>query len=119
VVIVVIIVLIITYSKLNPENSHFFPQCPFKLLTGFECPGCGSQRAMHHLLNLKISHAIQENALLVFSIPYILLLLSATFLKSRSAGFMRLHNVLYGIKAIWIVCSIIVLWWIARNFLPI
>lgn len=37
--------------------------CPFNALTGFLCPGCGSLRAMHDLLNLRVADAFQHNAL--------------------------------------------------------
>ena len=113
--IAIFIVLIIIYGKLNPESSKLFPKCPFRVLTGYECPGCGSQRAVHYLLNLEIKNAIQANALLVLSIPYILLLVLAELLKSKSKFFMILHKILYSTKAIWTVLAIIVIWWIARN----
>ena len=114
-VITIFVPLVIIYSKLNPENSRLFPKCPFRILTSYECPGCGSQRAIHYLLNLKIGSAIQANALLVFSIPYIILLISAELLKSKSRFFTRLYKLLYSTNAIWIVFVIIVFWWFARN----
>ena len=114
-VIAVFMVLIIIYGKLDPESSHLFPKCPFRLLTDYECPGCGSQRAIHYLLNLKIDSAIRANALLVFAVPYILLLFLAELLKLKNGFFMRLHKVLYSVKAIWTVFAIVVLWWILRN----
>lgn len=114
-VITIFVPLVIIYGKLNPENSSLFPKCPFKLLTGYECPGCGSQRAIHYLLNLKIYSAIQANALLVLSIPYILLLFLAEFLKPNNSLFSRLYKILNSAKAIWTVFVIIVFWWFARN----
>ncbi len=33
------------------------PRCLFKLITGYECPGCGSQRAFHSLLHGDIAAA--------------------------------------------------------------
>lgn len=114
-VIIVFVPLVIIYGKLNPENSNLFPKCPFKILTSYECPGCGSQRAIHYLLNLKIGSAIKANALLVLSIPYVLLLIFTELLKSKTRFFMRLYNILYSSKAIWTVFLIIVFWWLARN----
>ena len=117
VVISLVILLVIIYSKFNPENTSFYPKCPFRMLTGYECPGCGSQRAIHYLLNLKISSAIHANALLVFSIPYVLLLFFAELFKSKSKLFMRLYKILFNSKAIWMVFVIIIFWWFARNLL--
>jgi hypothetical protein len=65
----------VIYFNYNPVESFFFPKCPFLTLTGYKCPGCGSQRAIHALLHLDIRSAFQHNALLIISIPYILLLL--------------------------------------------
>jgi hypothetical protein len=115
-VIALFVILVIVYGKFNPENSHLFPKCPFKVLTGYKCPGCGSQRALHYLLNLKIGNAIQANALLVFSIPYILLLFFSELLKLKSNFFARLYNILYSTKAIWVVFVIVAIWWLVRNF---
>jgi hypothetical protein len=114
-VISIFVPLVIIYGKLNPENSQLFPKCPFRILTSYECPGCGSQRAIHYLLNLKIGSAIQANALLVLSIPYVLLLFLAELLKPKSRFFTRLYKILYSAKAIWTVFLIIVFWWFARN----
>ena len=41
-VIVLLIVLGTIYFVFNPSKTALFPQCPFLLLTGFRCPGCGS-----------------------------------------------------------------------------
>ena len=114
-VIIVFVPLLIIYGKLNPENSNLFPKCPFKILTSYECPGCGSQRAIHYLLNLKIGSAFKANALLVLSIPYVLLLIFAELLKPKSRFFNRLYKILYSSKAIWTVFLIVVFWWFARN----
>lgn len=114
-VITISFVLVIIYGKLNPENSQLFPKCPFKTLTSYECPGCGSQRAVHYLLNLEINSAIHANALLVLSIPYVLILFFAELLKSKSRLFMGLYKIFYSTKAIWAVFLIIVFWWFARN----
>lgn len=50
----------------NPENpSATFLKCPFHQLTGLQCPLCGSQRAMHHLLHLRLEQAVACNPWLV------------------------------------------------------
>ncbi|MBN1767488.1 MAG: DUF2752 domain-containing protein [Prolixibacteraceae bacterium] len=114
-VITILAVLVVIYTKSNPDDSHFFPKCPFKLITGYECPGCGSQRAVHHLLNMKIGSAIQANALLVFSIPYIIILFFAELLESKYRFFKRIYKTLFNPKAIWVIFGIIIFWWIFRN----
>ena len=34
------------YYALDPSQSGVFPRCTFLTLTGYKCPGCGSQRSM-------------------------------------------------------------------------
>jgi hypothetical protein len=58
------------FKNHNPEGSSFFPQCPSKYLTGYDCPGCGSQRAVHTLLNGDLEKAFYYNPLLFFLLPY-------------------------------------------------
>ena len=51
-IILLIIILGAVYSVFDPLKSSFFPSCPFKSVTGLDCPGCGSQRAIYELLHL-------------------------------------------------------------------
>src|ERR1700749_3263759 len=67
------VALVIVYYKYNPAKYKFFPKCPFHLLTGFDCPGCGSQRAFFFLLHGDIINAIRKNLLLVISLPFLLI----------------------------------------------
>ena len=35
----------------EPGKSGLFPGCPFRAVTGFACPACGSTRGLHCLLH--------------------------------------------------------------------
>ena len=59
----------------DPHQSSHLPPCPFHALTGLFCPGCGSTRAMHHLLHGRVFEALDKNPLFVLSIPFLILLL--------------------------------------------
>lgn len=50
------------------------PPCPFLLLSGWYCPGCGSTRALHALLHGDLVRAASMNLLLVGSLPMVPLL---------------------------------------------
>ncbi len=52
----------------DPSEPGHYPPCPFKILTGLDCPFCGSLRATHELLHGNVSTAIDYNALTVFVI---------------------------------------------------
>jgi hypothetical protein len=57
--------------RLNPATTDIYPRCPFFVLTGWYCPGCGSLRAMHQLVHGDVAAAASYNVLLVASIPVI------------------------------------------------
>jgi len=59
----------------DPEKTWFFPACQFHRLTGLDCPGCGSQRALHALLHGQVWTALHDNLLFVLSLPAFLALL--------------------------------------------
>jgi len=44
------------------------PSCPIKALTGSDCPGCGTGRALAELSHLNILKAFDKNALSTLSI---------------------------------------------------
>lgn len=109
-----LVILAIIYFVFDPANSTYFPKCPFLSLTGFQCPGCGSQRAIHQLLNGNLIQAFHYNPLLVIILPYVflLLLLEIGTLKKRFAG---LHRMLYHHRLIQFIFIGIVGFWIFRN----
>jgi hypothetical protein len=104
------------YFLFSPEESSFFPQCPFHRLTGWDCPGCGSQRAAHHLLHLQIKEAFISNPLLVIAIPYLAVGLYFEYLGGKER-FPKARSILFGLKAIIIIFVLIVLFWIGRNII--
>lgn len=103
------------YRIFNPIHSMFFPKCPFFVITGFKCPGCGSQRAIHYLLNFDILKAINENVLLVLSIPYLFAGIVFESLLVPSDKILKWRKRLFGQRAIIIIVAIIVAFWIGRN----
>ncbi len=103
---------VFVYSRYSPESSAWFPKCIFMRLTGLKCPGCGSQRVIHSLLNLNIHKAFEANAFLVLTLPYILALLVSVPLRSR---FPRFYNTLNSVPVIITVGILVIAWWIIRN----
>lgn len=57
----------------DPTTNGFYPVCRFHQLTGLNCPGCGATRACHALLHGDLSTAFRDNALIVLSLPALLL----------------------------------------------
>lgn len=107
-----LVVIIVLFYFYNPCNYGLFLKCPFLLLTGLQCPGCGSQRAIHNLLHLDILKAFYYNALLVFTLPVIVILLLAEYYRcNKPLFYFKVHNKKY----IWWYLTIVILWWILRN----
>ncbi len=54
----------------DPHNTNsLYPQCPFKWLTGWNCPFCGGLRMTHDLLHSDLAASINDNVFLLVGIP--------------------------------------------------
>lgn len=109
-------ILVAIYYYFDPAKGRYFPPCPFHHLTGYKCPGCGSQRAIHELLHVDIKAAFGYNQLLVISIPYLLIgfLFDYAGLKEK---YPITRKILFGYNAIIIVFVMVMFFWILRNIL--
>lgn len=107
-----LVVAIAVYYVFDPASSHLFPKCPFRLLTDYACPGCGSQRAIHSLLHLDIVGAFRHNAFLVITLPYTAVVIVAAMTRLKWNGFYRRVNNRYAILAFGIGAMV---WWVVRN----
>jgi len=103
------------YYFYNPAESQLFPKCPFLYFTGYQCPGCGSQRAVHAMLHFDFKEAFSHNALLVASVPYVVAGLLFNHEKVRSR-FPKTRKVLFGQQAIFVVLATVILFFVVRNF---
>ena len=65
----VIVAALIIIFIFNPENTAWMPRCPSHMLTGHDCPGCGTLRALHALMHGDIEAAWNYSAALFFAIP--------------------------------------------------
>jgi hypothetical protein len=54
----------------DPHSPRFlFPACPFKALTGLDCPGCGGLRMTHDVLHGDLAAAAADNIFLLVGLP--------------------------------------------------
>lgn len=113
-VIAVVAAVAVGLYFLDPSQYIFMPKCPFKLLTGLSCPGCGAQRALHALLHGNVVAAVRYNWFLVYAVPY------ATALVMQRLAFTgelqrRLGDIL---ECRWLVNFYLVafcVWFVVRN----
>lgn len=91
-----------------PTAYAFYPQCPVRLLTGLECPGCGTTRALHHLLHGRVDEAFRLNPML-FVLVAVALCALPSILRGRSPQFLM--------KPWFAWASFVVLagYWVVRN----
>ena len=112
---IVLILTIFIYKYFNPLQNDFFPKCPLWSITGVKCPGCGSQRAVHHLLNFELISALKENLLIVFGLPYLLIGFILKKIENPSIKLIQLRKLFYGKRAMYLLFIIIIIYWIVRN----
>jgi hypothetical protein len=105
--------LVLFYFFTNPNEVNFFPKCPLYFTTGIYCPGCGSQRATHQLLNFNIYGVLQQNVLYFIS----LFILGYHLIVSGINAFFKknIYNYVYHPKTPLVILAIIVVFWILRN----
>jgi len=53
----------------DPATAGIYPVCLFHRVTGLDCPGCGSLRALHQLLHGHLWTALRLNPFTVLSVP--------------------------------------------------
>jgi hypothetical protein len=64
------------------KPGSIFPICPFRLLTGWNCPACGGLRMVHDVLHGDLAAAISDNVFLLVGIP----VLAGWILLRRRSG---------------------------------
>src|SRR5215213_1802588 len=108
--ITVICALLVIYFFVDARKGGF-PECPFHSLTGWYCPGCGSQRALSSLLHGNLLEAMHNNILMVLFLP---LLLYSIFINLRYAG-RRKMKLWYSLMFVKIVLIAVLCFWFVRN----
>lgn len=97
----------------NPEDAGFYPPCFFYALTGLHCPGCGTLRGLHQLLNGNLLAALGYNPYMLLALPVIGYVYLSALLLSVSGK--RLPAVFVPPTLIWGLLAAIVAFWILRN----
>jgi len=97
----------------DPVTSIIYPPCPFRVLTGWYCPGCGALWAVHELLSGRILSALSSNALAVVAVPFLLgaYLSRVYWVVTKKCLFKGPLRPVW----IWTLCAVIVLFAVIRN----
>ena len=102
------------FYRFDPQTQPVFPRCPFLLATGCECPGCGSQRAIHNLLHFNIGAALRYNAFVVVALPYVFLGLYMQYFGGKR-HFPQIEKIFFGKWAAILLLVFILTFWVVRN----
>lgn len=111
IVAVVAVAAVALYWFFDP-STNFFPRCQFYQLTGWQCPGCGAQRAFHALLGGDIAAAWHFNALLFFIVPLLAVMLLSEILRNR---YPRFNRVMTSMAMVVVLLAVMVVWTVWRN----
>lgn len=109
----ILLLLGVAYFVVDPGSSHLAPKCMVKTLTGYDCPACGLQRALHSLLHGRVGEAFMFNPFLVLAVPYLLLVIYSQLAGGRCAR--RVGRVVKHPAMIWSYVALYFLWWVVRN----
>ncbi len=110
---IVIAGVAILFFILDPSKNAIFPRCMFNSITGYYCPGCGSQRAVHSLLHLDIAGVVHYNFLFLPALLLIIYHYLHPFLNRIFKW--KLPNIFYFKNTPWIILGVVFIFWILRN----
>ena len=97
----------------NPASESWLLKCPLYQFTGWQCPLCGSQRAIHEMLHGHIGEAWRYNPALWLAMPYLVAWAAGALMPSleryRIVRWARQDRVLA------VVTALLLLWGVVRN----
>ena len=97
----------------DPAGAPVWAQCPFHLISGLHCPGCGSIRALHALVHGEVAAALGFNALAMTALPF----LAWPWLSNVSLALRgrRLPEPVLPRWVGWGVLAVVLAFWVLRN----
>jgi hypothetical protein len=101
----------VTLAVVDP--THGPPVCPFKAVTGWDCPGCGGTRALHQLFTGHLGAALSYNVLAVVVLPVLLWGLFVSLTKAL--GGHRWRSISVPHRWLWAALAVVAVFWVVRN----
>jgi Protein of unknown function (DUF2752) len=97
----------------DPHAGGSYAYCPWLLLTGTYCPGCGGLRAVYDLTHGDLAAAASSNLLLIALLPVAVLAWTA-WARARWRGY-ALSVPLYATRAAWAMLVVVPAFGLLRN----
>ena len=98
----------------DPHESGSYLYCPWLLLTGTYCPGCGGLRAVNDLTRGDLAAAASSNLLFVGAIP-LLVFFWARWFSDRWRGVRRTVSPRRGLAGAFLLAVVSLAFWVVRN----
>lgn len=98
----------------DPHESGSWGFCPWLVLTGTSCPGCGGLRAVNDLTRGDLSAAASSNVLFVGSLPLLLFLWGRWF-SERWNDRRRPANTRGAFIYAGLATAVMLVFWVVRN----
>ena len=91
----------------DPHRPGFlFPPCPFKALTGWDCPACGGLRMTHDVVHGDFAAALTDNVFALVGLPALALWMVVRW---------RLGKRLFPVPAVVVLVTAVAVWTVLRN----
>lgn len=113
VMVAAIVATMILYYRFNPADCVWMPKCPSKFISGYDCPACGSQRALHAVLHGRLGEAWHLNPFICIALPFVAAVIWSTFPRLRGSATVR--RITHSRMAARIYIAAFFAWWILRN----
>lgn len=94
--------------RLDPTATGLI-LCPYRLLTGWACPGCGLTRATHYLLHADVAAAFAYNPLAFAALPLVLGFVLAPQLTDEATATQ------WRTRLGWLALALTLSFWLWRN----
>ncbi|MGH3519208.1 MAG: DUF2752 domain-containing protein [Haloechinothrix sp.] len=94
------------------ERMVFFP-CPFRLVTGLDCPLCGGLRMVHSVLHGEFAAAADYNALALAGLPLLAVVLLRSLVRTLRGRAVRDRRIPRWVAPT--VAAVLITWTVLRN----
>ena len=114
ILIVVLCILLVgtIYFFVDPMKHSVLPKCIVYTLTGYKCPGCGSQRMLHAIMHGDFIGAFKANAFLFCMLPF---LAGYCYLEIYHDKHERFYDFFTTGKVVGAILVLVAIWTVVRN----
>jgi hypothetical protein len=95
-------------DRIADPADHDVPLCPFRMVTGLNCPLCGGLRAAYALSRFEFAAAVRDNLLAVVALP-LLLAYWLDWLRRDRLGRPERRLPRAALAAVWVVAAVFTL----------